>query len=250
MNFITSISLITLAIGLFAGSGLLVLITRLFKIKDFHYKRALIILAVSVIIGAIVGIIFNFINLNFLSDFIAGIIIFFVFHYFYKKYYQVSWKKSLGIYVVFGALGFIISLIIILPIRFFIVSPFFVQGENMSPTYNAGDYLLIDKLSKNYSHGDIIVFRYEKQPGTFFIQRIIGLPGEKIDIQNGKILINGQILEENYYNGETNGDISITLGQNEYFVLGDNREQSRDSRSFGPVMKTDIEGEVFYKAKF
>ena len=242
--------LIALAIGLFAGSGLLVLITRLFKIKDFRYKRALIILAVSGIISALIGIIFNFINLNFLSDFITGIIIFFVFHYFYKKYYQISWKKSLGIYVVFGALGFIISLIIILPIRFFIVSPFFVQGENMSPTYNAGDYLLIDKLSKNYSHGDIIVFRYEKQPGTFFIQRIIGLPGEKIDIQNGKILINGQILEENYYNGETNGDISITLGQNEYFVLGDNREQSRDSRSFGPVMETDIEGEVFYKTEF
>lgn len=117
----------------------------------------------------------------------------------------------------------------------------------MSPTYNNGDYLLINKFSKDFSRSDVVVFRYEKQPGTLFIKRIIGLPSEKVEIRGGKVFINGQVLNETYYNRETTGDASVTLGQDQYFVLGDNRNKSFDSRSFGPITKSSVEGKVFYK---
>ena len=91
------------------------------------------------------------------------------------------------------------------------------------------------------------MFRYPKDPSKFFIERIIGLPSEKVDIQGGKVLINGQVLNESYYNGETLPDSSLTLEQDQYFVLGDNRMKSSDSRIWGPITKSSIQGKIFYK---
>ena len=247
MGFIILVSLVAIVVGLFVGGGLLVWVSKLFKIENPSYKKSLIILIVSGIASFIAGIIFGIINLGFLSNILVSVATFFVFHYFYKKYYVSTWKKSLGIYVVFGIIGIVISLIVVIPTRLYIVSPFVASGETMSPTYNNGDYLLINKFSKDFSRGDIVVFRYEAQPGTFFIKRIIGLPGEKVEIQNGKVFINGQVLNESYYSGETAGNTSVTVGQDQYFVLGDNRSKIFDSRSFGPISKSSIEGKVFYK---
>ena len=117
----------------------------------------------------------------------------------------------------------------------------------MSPTYNNGDYLLINKFNKDFSRGDVVIFRTEKQPTSFLINRIIGLPSEKVEIRGGKVFINDQILNETYYSGETLPDSSVTLGQDQYFVMGDNRTKSFDSRSFGPISKSSIEGIIFYK---
>ena len=247
MGFIILVSLVAIIVGFFVGGALLVWVSKLFKIENPSYKKSLIVLIVSGIASIVAGIIFGIINLGFLSNILVSVATFFVFHYFYKKYYQVSWKKSLGIYVVFGIIGIIISLAVVIPTRLYIVSPFVASGETMSPTYNNGDYLLINKFSKDFSHGDVVVFRYEKQPGTFFIKRIIGLPLEKVEIRGGRVFINGQVLNETYNNGETAGDVSVTLGQDQYFVLGDNRNKSFDSRSFGPITKSSIEGKVFYK---
>lgn len=247
MGFIILVSLVAIIVGFFVGGALLVWVSKLFKIENPSYKKSLIVLIVSGVASFIAGIIFGIINLGFLSNVLVSVTTFFAFHYFYKKYYQVSWKKSLGIYVVFGIIGFVISLAVVIPTRLYIVSPFVASGETMSPTYNNGDYLLINKFSKDFSRGDIVVFRYEKQPGTFLIKRIIGLPSEKVEIQGGKVFINGQVLNETYYSGETSGDASVTLGSEQYFVLGDNRNKSFDSRSFGPITKSSIEGKVFYK---
>ena len=241
------VSLIAIIVGIFFGGGILVWATKLFKIENPSYKKSLVVVIVSGVASVIAGIIFGIIDLGFLSNILVSVTTFFVFHYFYKKYYQTSWKKSLGIYVVFGIIGFVISLLVVIPTRLYIVSPFVASGETMSPTYNEGDYLLINKFSKDFSRGDVVVFRYEKQLGTFFIKRIIGLPLEKVEIKDGKVFINGQVLNENYYSGETAGDTLITLGQDQYFVLGDNRNKSFDSRSFGPIAKSSIEGKVFYR---
>lgn len=233
---------------LLINAGILFWITKRFRIEKSNYKKSLFILIISGTAGIISGVTVSLVSLGSPSALLANIVAFFVFHYFYKKYYQISLKKSLGIYIVFGIASILFSLVTITPIRLYVVSPFFVSGEAMSPAYNDGDYLLTNKLDKNFSRGDVVIFQNEKQPNTFLIKRIIGLPSEKIEIKDGKVFINGQVLDEtSYYSGETAGNTSVTLEQGWYFVLGDNRKKSFDSRSFGPIATSDIEGTVSYK---
>lgn len=153
----------------------------------------------------------------------------------------------------------VISLAIILPIRYYLVQPFFVKGASMEPSFEDGDYLLIDEISYRFSapsRGDVIVFRYPEDRSQFFIKRIVGLPGETIEIKNNKVIIynagssEGFVLAESYLDSdqETLGNMLIRLDDNEYFVLGDNRIASSDSRRWGPVAKTLITGKVFLRA--
>ena len=242
------LAIIVLAVIIFlAEAGILVWVEKLFKIENPTYKNSLKTLIFSGIAGGVVGIIFSNINLGLLSNILVTVASFFAFHYFFKKYYLSSWKKSLGIYVVLGIVCIIVSLVVVIPTRLYIVSPFVATGEAMSPTYNNGDYLLINKFNKDFSRGDVVIFRTEKQSTHFLIKRIIGLPSEKVEIRSGKIFINDQVLNEAYYSGETSPDSSLTLGQDQYFVLGDNRTKSFDSRHFGPISKSSIEGKIFYK---
>lgn len=152
----------------------------------------------------------------------------------------------------------IIALLIVIPIRYFLFQPFFVRGPSMEPSFANGDYLIIDELSYRFSapqRGDVIVFKYPYNPSQRFIKRIIGLPGETVEIKNGKVIIyssqGGRILDESEYlssNTQTPGEVRITLGNDEYFVLGDNRSVSADSRSWGPLKREYIIGKVFLRA--
>lgn len=154
----------------------------------------------------------------------------------------------------------IIALLIIIPIRYFIAQPFFVKGASMEPSYKDGDYLIVDELSYRFTNpkrGDVIVFRFPRDPHQFFIKRIIGLPEETIEIKDNKIIIYNQshplgfILDESEYlspNQKTKGYLKIKLDDNEYFVMGDNRLQSSDSRRWGPLNKTYIIGKTFIRA--
>lgn len=154
----------------------------------------------------------------------------------------------------------IVSALIVVPIRYFLIQPFFVSGASMQPQFSNGEYLIIDEISYRNSppqRGDVIVFRYPKDPSQFYIKRIIGLPGETVRIKDNKVLIFneespwGLQLDESSYlrQGEiTKGDINIKLGGGEYFVLGDNRQASSDSRVFGAVDKKFIIGKVWLRA--
>lgn len=147
---------------------------------------------------------------------------------------------------------FLFALIIALPIRSFLFQPFFVRGNSMEPTYKTNDYLLIEEVSyhfRNPRRGEIIVFKYPRNPSDYYIKRVIGLPGEIVEITNGRIKIynienpKGKILEEPYINNKfTPGQLKISLKKNEYFVLGDNREHSSDSRSWGALPADHIIG--------
>ncbi len=152
----------------------------------------------------------------------------------------------------------IISLAIILPVRYFLVQPFYVKGASMEPNFHDREYLIIDELSyrlREPSRGEIVVFRYPADPSQFFIKRIIGLPGETIDIQNNKIKVvnktepTGLSLEEPYLEAKDiiYGNFSVKLGQNEYYLLGDNRSFSLDSRQFGPVSKQFFIGRAWIR---
>lgn len=151
----------------------------------------------------------------------------------------------------------IIALVIIIPIRYFVIQPFFVKGESMIPNFNDGEYLIIDEISYRFSdpnRGDVIVFRFPENPSQFFIKRIIGLPGEKIVIENGEVIITnkknptGFELEETYLIETTPGSVEIKLDLNEYFVLGDNRDSSSDSRRWGPLAEHFIIGRAWLRA--
>ena len=148
-----------------------------------------------------------------------------------------------------------IAVVAVLLIRAFLVQPFLVSGDSMVPTFQNGDYLLVDELTyrlREPQRGEVIVFRYPKDEKLFFIKRIIGLPGERVEINDGRVTIlnsenpQGFILAEPYLSSSqgTSGNEDVTLGKDEYFVLGDNRSFSLDSRSWGSVVKPEIMGLV------
>ena len=132
-------------------------------------------------------------------------------------------------------------------IRYFLAQPFLVSGASMAANFNSGDYLVVDEITYRFDgpkRGDVIVFRYPNDPGTFYIKRIVGLPGEKIKVEDGSVYVDGKKIEEPYLGEEvkTLGDADIVLGESKYFVLGDNRYHSFDSRSWGLLDKKHIVG--------
>jgi|SRR3989344_7036370 len=137
-------------------------------------------------------------------------------------------------------------------IRAFLIQPFLVSGASMEPNFGSGNYLIIDELTyqlREPKRGEVVVFRYPENPSVYYIKRIVGLPGEEIRIQKGLVEVkeksgNKFTLEENYLTAglKTSGNISKALGLNEYFVMGDNRNFSFDSRSWGPLDKKFIIG--------
>ena len=148
----------------------------------------------------------------------------------------------------------IVALVIALPVRYFVAEPFIVNGASMDPTFSTGQFLIVDRISYRFSEpkrGDVIVFEYPNNPSTYYIKRIIGLPGDTIAIKGGKVTIvnanypNGLILDESYIDRAHSSIEDFareTLNSTEYFVMGDNRLQSSDSRVWGPLDEQFIVG--------
>lgn len=153
-----------------------------------------------------------------------------------------------------------IALIIVIPIRTLIAEPFVVSGSSMMPTFENGNYLIIDKLSYKFSspeRNDVVVFKYPdpspSNPAKYFIKRIIGLPNEIIDIKGSTVTVKnkenpqGLILEEPYVKNIANNTTHFELKNDQYFVLGDNRSGSSDSRYWGAVPKQNMTGRAFLR---
>lgn len=154
-------------------------------------------------------------------------------------------------------------------IRIFIGQPFIVDGTSMSPNFETGQFLIIDKLTyhfKNPERGDVIVFKYTKNrpvvtsrvrefltPNTYFIKRVVGLPGEHVTVANGVTTITSVSGEQitysepfvEYTDSVKTADMKLT--DDEYFVMGDNRAESYDSRSWGALKAEDVEGRAFIR---
>jgi len=152
----------------------------------------------------------------------------------------------------------IIAILIVAPIRLFIAQPFIVSGASMEPTFKTGEYLIVDQLSYNFDapqRGEVIIFRYPKDPSKFFIKRVVGLPNETVDLYGKEVVIknskhpDGIILDEPYLedNNRNVTNMTTVLGDNEYFVLGDNRRASSDSRTWGPLAEDFIVGRAFVR---
>jgi signal peptidase I len=146
----------------------------------------------------------------------------------------------------------IIALVTVFVIRTFIAQPFLVSGASMEPTFHNGNYLLIDELTYRFrepQRGEVIIFRYPGDEKEFFIKRIIGLPHETLTIADNQITItttSGETinLAESYLTESTRtfGEKTVTIEEGEYFVMGDNRSNSFDSRNWGPLKEKEIVG--------
>ncbi|MEK9156396.1 MAG: signal peptidase I [Patescibacteria group bacterium] len=151
----------------------------------------------------------------------------------------------------------LIVFVLAFSLRYFVIQPFIVDGESMMPNYVNNEYLLAEKVSYivgKPKRGDVVVFRYPGNPNINYIKRIIGLPGETVRIENSQVIVSnsqnpyGEVLGENYLPKETktltgnSGDMERTLGPGEYFVMGDNRQHSSDSREWGVLPYENILG--------
>jgi signal peptidase I len=146
----------------------------------------------------------------------------------------------------------LIALVTVFIIRSFIAQPFLVSGASMETTFQNGDYLLIDEVTYYFrepQRGEVVVFKYPGDEKEYFIKRIIGLPGEILTIADNKITITAPggdpvTLDEPYLSNATRtfGEKTVTLGPKEYFVMGDNRSNSFDSRNWGPLAEGEIIG--------
>jgi signal peptidase I len=150
----------------------------------------------------------------------------------------------------------LIALIIVIPIRLFVAEPFVVSGSSMFPTFENGNYLIVDKISYRFhrpERDDVIVFKYPNDPSKYFIKRIIGLPGEKVEIKGSVVTIinadhpDGIVLDQPFVENNSENNSHYELGADEYFVMGDNRNASSDSRYWGPLNKKFITGQAFLR---
>ena len=145
--------------------------------------------------------------------------------------------------------------ITIILVRYFLFKPFYVKGQSMEPAFYERDYLIIDEISYRFrdpDRGEVIVFESPVSE-DHYLKRIIGLPGERVKISDNKIIIyndeypQGVVVEEVYLDENTPGTEVTTLGEDQYFVMGDNRDASYDSRRFGPIDKNSIVGRVWLR---
>lgn len=150
----------------------------------------------------------------------------------------------------------LITIAIVVPVRMFIAQPFVVHGESMDPTFESGQYLIVDELSYNISspkRGDVAILRYPQNPKIFFIKRVIGLPGETVSIDGNTITIfntehpDGFVLDEPYIQFPSINVMEKKVPEGNYFVMGDNRAKSSDSRVWGTVPEKYMTGRALVR---
>ena len=147
--------------------------------------------------------------------------------------------------VIKEVIPYIVIVVVVVLIRTFIITPVRVDGDSMKNTLKNGDILLLYKLS-SINRFDIIVLDEEKD-NEKIIKRVIGMPGETVAIKKGKIYINDKVIDDEYAYGETSDYNKVTLRDDEYFILGDNRLISKDSRYFGPIKESEIKGKIVFR---
>ncbi|MEK7540425.1 MAG: signal peptidase I [Patescibacteria group bacterium] len=148
----------------------------------------------------------------------------------------------------------IVVFAIIIPVRHYLIKPFYVRGASMEPNFHDYEYLVVDELSYRLrapERGEVVVLKDPLDPSQYFIKRIVGLPGEHIVVRDGTVRINGKKLDETQYLDDsvrTTGHDDVTLQEGEYYLMGDNRTASLDSRVFGPLDKSEFVGRTWIRA--
>lgn len=262
---IISILILLILISLFAISPLVLLgCGKLFKVRNISFKNAFLAGLIIFIIGVMFQLLIQLLILAFHIDNIwidsfFGLFSFAIAVWVVKTRFKTNTLRAFGIYFTSIILAVVLSVPIAFSIRAFAVQAFKLPSGAMLNTILIGDHILVNKLIykfKSPMRGDIIVFKYPKDPNIYYIKRIVGLSGDTIEIKNKQVFINNALIEEKYIihsDGRMlSSDISprdnfgpITIPDNSFFVMGDNRDNSYDSRFWGFVNLTEIKGKAF-----
>ncbi len=172
---------------------------------------------------------------------------------------QPWWQQTLS-YSLEIIKVFLIALVIVVPVRLFLFQPFYVQGASMEPNFYDREYLIIDELSYRLrapERGEVVVFKYPNNPQQYYIKRIIGIPGDTVKVTDGDVFridTDGEVvlIDESEYlddavTTQSYNVSEITLDEEQYFMLGDNRSASYDSRYFGSVADSFLVGRVLVR---
>lgn len=175
---------------------------------------------------------------------------FIVFHWLLKRYYGTGLGKNIGIYVVAVVVTFVLAQVTVLPAVRLSLKNYVIADFNMEPNLHHRQYVIVDKLAYRrlypVQRGDIIVFRSPRAPQYHFIGQVIGLPGEVVEVRDGIVFINDSPLPEPYTENRDDSNLApVRLGQQEYFILGDDRPNSSDSRVWGPLSEDRIIGRAW-----
>ncbi|HPH78570.1 MAG TPA: signal peptidase I [bacterium] len=247
LGIIMTIFLVFLVVinGLLLWSSLAIL-----KVKNVTFWKSVWVFLIYLSISLVGLLIFYSLNLIeiwvILSLFVNLLVLIFLI----KRYFDLSWWRSVLGYVIYSVLqmlvGIAIVLVAIFPLKAFVLGLYVIDGDSMKPAVKNGEILIVNKWTKDFQRGDVIVYN-DLEKNSVAVKRIIGLPGESVEIRDGSVWINNQILKEDYIGVATSGSVKTKLGNDEYFVLGDNRADSRDSREIGAINRNQIIGEYFYK---
>jgi signal peptidase I len=252
---IVLIFLFFIVIGLFLDVLILNWLTKKFNVSNVTLKTTVKIfslqLAIGLLIGIILNIVFSTLNLQIIFSISSPFIGFYIFHRLFNKYYKTELKQNIKIYLFHLLSSLLLAIILIIFIRTFIFQPFTIKGDSMNPTLKNSDYVFLKMYDKDYHRGDIIIYKDPKDERVFNIKRIIGLPGETIEMKDGQIYIidseNRVKLEEPYESKEmitsSLSDQITILKQNQYYVLGDNREVQK---VYGAIDESLIFGKYWF----
>lgn len=255
MQTILLLSIALLALTFIFHIAILQACLKIFKIQNRKFKNTIHLAAILMLwttILALPSLYFGKGPLVILAIIVSLLGIFFILRHFLKKNSPISNKKVFSLFIAYYISSFIVMALAIILIRATLFIPFYTAGVAMEPNFKAGDYMLIKRINIKIDRGDAIVFidPSNDTETQYFLKRVVGLPGEKITIKDGNLLIDGRVLSESAYlptEEKTPGEIDTLLKDDEYFVLGDNRDYSYDSRKFGSVTKEDIIGEVWVR---
>lgn len=249
-------------IGFLLYAGSLLLAVRWLRIGNLRLRSALWIALRIIAADVVLAFLFHIAAMDsFWWSFIGAWAVFALFLRLVRKYHPTTLGRALGAYAVTFALGIVgilgVVLFVVVPLRYFVASPFEMQGDSMLPTLRPDDLVMVDKLTlrmREPRRGDVVVLSPPHQPDQYYVKRVVGLPGETVKFSRGEVVIDseqrseGSTLSEpdllEATGSEASGGQSFYVPVGSYFVLGDNRDASSDSRSWGALPRANIVGIV------
>ncbi len=229
MTTLVLLLIILLIVGFFLQAGVLHFVTKLFKLDQVKFKKAVLVTGLlwisTLAIGLLISSIFYLVEIESFRDVLIILFGFIAFHFILQKYYKSQLGKNIAMYLLLFITSIIISIGLILPVRQFIVQPFYMSGNSMEPMAMDGEYMLFTMYNKTYAKNDIVIL-HSPINQSLLIRKISGLPGETIQLTDGQ---------------------TVELGDDEYFVISENKNiESLDSYVFGAIKSSSIIGKYWF----
>jgi signal peptidase I len=243
--FIIGALILIFLVGLLINVVALIFLKRLFNLKKPTYRKATSLIFISGFVSLLLTFILSYLGLEAMAIFLVLLGVFVVFYLVLKKQYKATFITSLYIYILFSVITIAISLATILPLRTYVAELFVVSGGSMEPLFKKHDYVLAKKWQEIPERGDVVIYT-DKDRKSHFIGRVIGLPGELVELRADTVLINNRAINESYTHTDATETFAARLKNDEYFILPDIRQKPINFKLYGRINKAQVVGEVFF----